>query len=97
MPHFPEIKPPFRFNIDIAKSKLVRIYIASYPYDLLLNYPEFFTKKISNINFTNEDKLSGLKSNLKNLPLPKNRTLKDIKKFLMNKHITSKDISYVGW
>ena len=97
LPLFPEVKKIGQFNIDITKNKLVRIYIASYPYNLLLNYPEFFTKKISTIILMNEDKLLELKSKLKNLPLAKHRTLRDIKKFLMNKYITVEDILYTGW
>ena len=37
------------------------------------------------------------KSKLKNLPLIKYRTMRDIKNFLMNKYITVEDILYTGW
>ena len=83
-------------NLDLKKTLIVRIYIASYPMRYLMGYPEDLIKKTRNGHPS--DETAALK-NYVNRKLPKKdkRTRRDIRDFLNQSIITLQDIIHTGW
>ena len=73
------------------KHNIIRYYIAKYPMEYLIRYPEFYVLKYlkNDFNIVNWIK--------KNLPPVKNRTRRHIREFFYLDTITAKGICYCGW
>ena len=82
----------FNFSQNRAKHQLVRIYIAKYPMEYLINYPTFLANKM------NKNKLKIiLKKDAKELDKKMRQSRRYIKNFLMNPLISIDDIIFTGW
>jgi len=97
-PYFPFEESYMNLYFEPTKKRrlfIIRCYIALYPQLILFSYPEFLVNKI-NIYISDTKKLF-LKEYLKNMPIIKNRTRRDIRNFLSLDCITVRDIVYTGW
>ena len=97
-PYFPFEESYMNVYFEPSKKRkkfIIRCYIAMYPQLLLFNYPEFVVNKTNIYNpYT---KKQFLKNYLKNMPVIKRRSRRDILKFLSLDCITVRDIIYSGW
>ena len=73
------------------KHSIIRYYIAKYPMEYLIGYPEFYVLKYLKNNITMIDWIKN------NLPPIENRTRRHIRDFFNLNIITAKGICYCGW
>ena len=89
----PQYNP--KYDSLFSKKELIRLYIASYPMEYLLKFPETYINNMFSTNVSGINLKHWLK---KNLPIDTNkRTRRDIKKFLDHPKVTRGGINDSGW
>ena len=96
------------YNSLYTKKLLIRMYIASYPMNFLIKFPETYINSMKqsqttgwgiHLEFNSDSTLDELENWIKdNLPnLVYSRSRRDIMKFLEHPKVTKEGINYSGW